>query len=49
MQPILAQMEARVGNSWYKIARRSRVSERDCETIQGAFVYPGFSFGLQVA
>jgi serine/threonine-protein kinase HipA len=48
-EAIVAQMEARVAGSWYKIARKSSVSERDCETIQGAFVYPGFSFGLQVA
>ena len=48
-EAIVAQMEARVAGSWYKIARKSSVSERDCETIQGAFVYPGFSFGLQAA
>ena len=48
-EAIVAQMEARVASSWYKVARNSGVSERDCETIQGAFVYPGFSFGLQVA
>jgi serine/threonine-protein kinase HipA len=48
-EAIVAQMEARVGSSWYKVARKSGVSERDCEAIKGAFVYPGFSFGLQVA
>lgn len=39
---ILADMEARVRNTWYHIARAEGVSERDCEQIAGAFVYPGF-------
>jgi serine/threonine-protein kinase HipA len=48
-EAMVAQMETCVASSWYKVARKSGVSERDCETIKGAFVYPGFSFGLQVA
>jgi serine/threonine-protein kinase HipA len=43
---ILAQMEERVKSTWYKVARREGISERDCENINNAFVYPGF--GLNV-
>jgi len=48
-EAIVAQLEAQVTNNWHKVARKSGVTVRDCETIKGAFVYPGFSFALQVA
>ena len=35
-------MEKRVRQTWYEVARREGVSERDCELIAGAFAYPGF-------
>lgn len=35
-------MEQRVRGSWYEVARRAGVSERDCSRIAPAFVYPGF-------
>ena len=41
-EAIVAAMEERGGKSWYETARRAGVSERDCATIGGAFVYPGF-------
>lgn len=39
---ILDNMEATIRNQWYEIARAQGVTERDCEQISGAFVYPGF-------
>ena len=41
---IIDEMEARVRDQWYRIARREGVSERDCETIARAFVYEGFRY-----
>lgn len=35
-------MEQVVQNRWYDIARAEGVSEKDCERISSAFVYPGF-------
>jgi serine/threonine-protein kinase HipA len=35
-------MEQRVRSSWYEVARRAGVSERDCARIAPAFAYPGF-------
>ena len=35
-------MERIVKNSWYDIARREGVTEKDCENIASAFTYPGF-------
>jgi serine/threonine-protein kinase HipA len=35
-------MEQTVKDRWYEIARREGVSEKDCETIRGAFAYQGF-------
>ena len=40
---IVDDMKARVGATWYETLRASGVSEKDAETIRGAFVYPGFS------
>lgn len=39
---IIDQMEARVGATWYDVARAEGVTQRDCELIEGAFAYPGF-------
>lgn len=41
---IISTMEAQVRANWYEIARAQGVSEKDCEQIAGAFVYPGFRF-----
>jgi serine/threonine-protein kinase HipA len=35
-------MKDRVKRTWYETARSAGVSEKDCERIAGAFVYPGF-------
>ena len=35
-------MEAQVAGTWYAVTRVAGVSERDCEKIAPAFVYPGF-------
>jgi serine/threonine-protein kinase HipA len=39
---IVDEMERTVRSQWYDIARREGVTEKDCERIAGAFVYPGF-------
>jgi serine/threonine-protein kinase HipA len=39
---IMDEMEAQVTSKWYAVARGVGVSERDCESIKGAFAYPGF-------
>lgn len=41
-QGILDAMEQKVKDQWFPIARKEGVSEKDCETISGAFAYPGF-------
>lgn len=46
-EKIVSEMEARVRATWYDIARAEGVSERDCEQISGAFVYPGFRLPLK--
>lgn len=43
---IIADMEARVSETWYETARREGVSEQDCKKIRSAFVYPGFRLPL---
>jgi serine/threonine-protein kinase HipA len=35
-------IEKTITDRWYDIARRVGVTEKDCERIAGAFVYPGF-------
>ncbi len=40
---IIDEIEKTVANRWYEIARREGVTEKDCEKISSAFVYPGFS------
>jgi len=44
-EKIVNDMEKCVRENWYSIARAAGVSERDCKTIEGAFVYPGFRQG----
>jgi serine/threonine-protein kinase HipA len=39
---IVASMTEQVRASWYDVVRGQGVSEKDTETIKGAFVYPGF-------
>ena len=44
---IIDTMEEQVRGTWYATARGAGVSERDCEQIARAFVYPGFRQALQ--
>lgn len=39
---IIEDMTNTVQKTWYDVARLAGVSESDCRTIEGAFVYPGF-------
>ena len=39
---IVDEIEARVRDGWYAVARRVGVTERDCNSIAGAFAYAGF-------
>lgn len=39
---VVDDMERAVSKRWYDIARKEGVSEKDCDRITGAFVYPGF-------
>lgn len=39
---LVARMEATVRDTWFGVSRSAGVSQGDCETIAGAFVYPGF-------
>jgi serine/threonine-protein kinase HipA len=43
---IIDTMEQTVKDRWYEIARWQGVSEKDCETICGAFAYEGFRLAL---
>jgi serine/threonine-protein kinase HipA len=47
-QAIISEMEGRVRTTWLSVARKAKVSIRDCNAIEGAFAYPGFSFALQI-
>jgi len=40
---IISSMTEQVRTTWYGVARAQGVSERDAETIKGAFVYEGFA------
>jgi serine/threonine-protein kinase HipA len=42
-EKIVDDMKQRVQATWYDTLRASGVSEKDADTIRGAFVYPGFS------
>lgn len=44
---VVADMESRVRATWYEVAKREGVSERDCDLIAGAFAYPGFRMPAQ--
>ncbi len=48
-QTTIATMEQRIASTWYETARGAGVTERDCEKIAGAFVYPGFRLPLTEA
>lgn len=39
---IVSDMESRLRDTWYEVARAEGVSERDSELIKGAFAYKGF-------
>jgi serine/threonine-protein kinase HipA len=39
---IIHALRDRTQSTWYETARSAGVSEKDCERIAGAFVYPGF-------
>jgi serine/threonine-protein kinase HipA len=39
---IIIKMSRLVSSNWYKVARSAGVTEKDTETIKGAFVYEGF-------
>lgn len=41
-EAIITTMEKQIEATWYETARRAGVSEKDCDTIGSAFVYPGF-------
>lgn len=41
---ILDAMQDTVKSQWYAIAKNAGVTEKDCEKIQSAFVYPGFNY-----
>jgi serine/threonine-protein kinase HipA len=43
---ILNQMEQQIKTTWYAVAKSVGVSEKDCETISGSFVYPGFRYSV---
>ena len=42
-EKIVTGMKAQVEATWYETLRVCGVSEKDAETVRGAFVYPGFS------
>ncbi|HEY2381129.1 MAG TPA: HipA domain-containing protein [Terriglobia bacterium] len=42
-QKTIGSMREQVSKTWYSTVRAAGVSEKDSETIKGAFVYPGFS------
>lgn len=42
-EKVITDMKARIEATWYQTLRASGVSEKDAETVRGAFVYPGFS------
>ncbi len=39
---LIGTVEQIVKARWYSIARREGVTDKDCETIRGAFAYGGF-------
>ncbi len=45
---MIGDMEERISFQWHALARGEGVSERDCEHIKSAFVYPGFRLPMRV-
>ncbi len=45
---IINDVEARVRDGWYRVARRVGVTEHDCDAISGAFCYAGFRLPVRV-
>jgi hypothetical protein len=43
---VVDAMESRVRDTWYEVARREGVSERDCNIISRSFAYSGFRYQL---
>ena len=43
---IVSDVERKVHDGWYRVARRVGVTERDCDAISGAFCYLGFRLPL---
>ena len=41
-QVIIQTMEQAIADRWYETCRTEGVTEKDCDRISGAFVYPGF-------
>jgi serine/threonine-protein kinase HipA len=41
-------MAEQVRSNWYSVVREQGVSDKDAETIQGAFVYDGFERKIEV-
>lgn len=46
---VIDEMRQKIESRWYNLARSQRVTVLDCETISGAFVYPGFLYEPQIA
>lgn len=46
-EAIINEMEACITKSWYGVARTAGVSDRDCDRITRAFVYPGFRYRVE--
>ena len=44
---VVDRMEKRVRSTWYKVARKVGVTEKDCATIAPAFAYPGFRLPMR--
>jgi serine/threonine-protein kinase HipA len=43
VEKIIKDMRDQVASSWYNTVRACGVTEKDADTIRGAFAYPGFS------
>ncbi|MEQ9245643.1 MAG: HipA domain-containing protein [Nitratireductor sp.] len=46
-EALITEMEKQIAATWYVSARREGVSERDCDQIKTAFVYPGFRLPIE--
>ena len=45
-EAVIRTMEQTVRNRWYAIARSQGVTEKDCDRISRAFIYPGFRLAI---